>query len=138
MVHVIAELLDELARTIPNLHGAACRGHPELFDADRHDHQAITAAKAVCASCPVLGPCRAWLADQPVTLRPCGVVAGRYLGAPPPLPRSGGSLRVCAECGRCFVAKRRDATLCSAACRMAAHRSRRSDRRRATFGAAVV
>lgn len=52
---VVSELLDTLAHGIPDLHGAACRGHPELFDADRHGHQAITAAKAVCASCPVLG-----------------------------------------------------------------------------------
>ncbi len=48
---------------IPDLRGAACRGHPELFDvADRHDTQAITAAKAVCTACPALRDCRRWLA----------------------------------------------------------------------------
>jgi len=41
---IVAELLDTLAHDIPDLHGAACRGHPQLFDvADRHDTQAITA-----------------------------------------------------------------------------------------------
>jgi len=35
---MVAELLDTLAHDIPDLHGAACRGHPQLFDvADRHD-----------------------------------------------------------------------------------------------------
>ena len=48
---------------IPDLRGAACRGHPELFDvAVRHDTQAITAAKAVCTACPALRDCRRWLA----------------------------------------------------------------------------
>jgi len=48
MIPVIAELLDELGRSnsLPDLHGAACRGHPEVFDvADRHDRQAIAEAK---------------------------------------------------------------------------------------------
>jgi len=48
---------------IPDLRGAACRGHPELFGvADRHDTQAITAAKAVCIACPALRDCRRRLA----------------------------------------------------------------------------
>jgi hypothetical protein len=80
---IVAELLDELAHGIPDLHGAACRGHPQLFDvADRHDTQAIAQAKTVCASCPVLRDCRAWLAGLPRYQRPCGVVGGRFL--PPP------------------------------------------------------
>jgi hypothetical protein len=119
----VAELLDTLAHT-PDLHGAACRGHPELFDVERNDHEAIEAAQAICASCPVLGACRAWLRSQPAELRPCGVVAGRYV-APPRLPRADYSLRVCAECGRGFMAKRWDARLCSAVCRMYASRAGR-------------
>ena len=48
---------------IPDLRGAACRGHPELFGvADRHDTQAITAAKAVCIASPALRDCRRRLA----------------------------------------------------------------------------
>jgi Transcription factor WhiB len=63
---IVAELLDTLAHGIPDLHGAACRGHPQLFDvADRHDTPTIAQAKALCASCPVLGDCRAWLASLP-------------------------------------------------------------------------
>jgi hypothetical protein len=50
MIPVIAELLDELASRIPDLHDAACRGHAALFDvADPHDHQGIAQAKALCA-----------------------------------------------------------------------------------------
>jgi Transcription factor WhiB len=83
MIPVIAELLDTLAHDIPNLPGAACRGHAELFDvADRHDTQGIARAQAVCASCPALRDCRRWLAGLPRLARPCGVVAGRYV--PPP------------------------------------------------------
>ena len=38
MAVIVAEVLDELAHDIPDLHGAACRGHAALFDvADRHD-----------------------------------------------------------------------------------------------------
>jgi hypothetical protein len=82
----VADLLDTLGRSIPNLPGAACRGHPELFDvADRHDHQAIAQAKAVCVSCPALRGCRTWLASLPRPMRPSGVIAARYV-APPRLP----------------------------------------------------
>jgi hypothetical protein len=90
----VTELLDELAHDIPDLHDAACRGHPEVFDvADRHDTQAIAQAKAVCQSCPALRDCRDWLASLPRAMRPSGVIAGRYLGPPPrpppyvPVPR---------------------------------------------------
>jgi hypothetical protein len=83
---IVAELLDELTHGIPDLRGAACRGHAALFDvADRHDTQAIARAQAVCASCPVLRDCRRWLASLPRPARPFGVVAGRYV-APPRLP----------------------------------------------------
>jgi WhiB family transcriptional regulator, redox-sensing transcriptional regulator len=76
---IVAELLDELAHGIPDLHGAACRGHAELFDvADRHDTQ----AKTVCASCLALRDCRAWLASLPRGAKPSGVVAGRFVPAP--------------------------------------------------------
>ncbi len=82
---MIAELLDELATGISDLHGAACRGHATLFDvADRHDRQAIAQSETICASCPALDGCRAWLASLPKPARPCGVVAGRYV-APPKL-----------------------------------------------------
>ena len=60
----VAELLDQLAHA-PTLRGAACRGRPELFDADRNDRDAIAAATAVCASCPVLRDCRAGTSPLP-------------------------------------------------------------------------
>ena len=78
---VIAGLLDELAHAIPDLHGAACAGRPELFDVDRDDPR-VEEAKALCSGCPVLRDCRRWLAGLPWYRRPCGVVAGRYV--PPP------------------------------------------------------
>jgi hypothetical protein len=85
--HVIAELLDELASRIPDLHDAACRGRAGEFDIEdgRRDRQAVTRAKAVCQSCPVLQDCRDWLTSLPRSMRPSGVIAGRVIG-PPPLP----------------------------------------------------
>ena len=86
---IVAEVLDELARDIPDLHGAACRGHAELFDiADRHDTQGIARAQAVCIACPALRACRRWLAGLPRLARPCGVVAGRYVAPPKLRPRT--------------------------------------------------
>jgi hypothetical protein len=39
---LVAELLEAIARAIPDLHGAACRVHLELFDVDdRRDRAAI-------------------------------------------------------------------------------------------------
>ena len=83
---IVAELFDELAHgIIPRLPGAACRGHPELFDvAGQHDRDAIAQAKAVCHACPVLRECRAWLRSLPKPVRPCGVVAGRFVAPPKP------------------------------------------------------
>ena len=110
---IVAELLDELAHEIPDLHGAACRGHPELFDvADRHDHQAIAQAKALCVSCPVLNACRAWLAGLPKPAWPCGVVAGRYVGPPKlrpayePRPRTPSSRDRATDWLRSYLAQR--------------------------------
>jgi len=34
-------------------------------------------ALAICASCPVLGACRAWFESLPAAEAPYGVVAGR-------------------------------------------------------------
>ncbi len=79
---IVAEVLDELAHDIPNLPGAACRGHAELFDVAGRDDPAVERAQAVCAACPALRDCRRWLAGLPRLVRPCGVVAGRYV--PPP------------------------------------------------------
>jgi len=110
---IVAELLDELAHDIPDLRGAACRGHAEVFDvADRHDTQAITAAKALCTACPVLGACRRWLSGLPRYQRPCGVVAGRYLAPPTlrpvyePRPRGPSSVDLATDWLRGYLAER--------------------------------
>nr|WP_276762896.1 WhiB family transcriptional regulator [Mycolicibacter arupensis] len=42
-------------------------------------------ALAICAACPALGACRAWVAESRPSQRPAGVVAG----IPP--PKRGGS-----------------------------------------------
>jgi hypothetical protein len=66
----------------PKLHGAACRGRPEVFDLNEHsDPELIERAKLVCGSCPALPACREWVDGLPAHLRPSGVVAGRLLSA---------------------------------------------------------
>ena len=45
---------------------AACRGvDTSLFFPERGDHESISAAKAVCATCQVVRPCRAWALAHP-------------------------------------------------------------------------
>lgn len=84
---MITELLAALAHGIPELPGARCRNHRALFDAtctpagDEDTQlvalrQARKAAQAVCAACPALAQCRAWVESLPLSDRPGGVVAG--------------------------------------------------------------
>lgn len=86
----VTELLAELAAGIPALRGARCVGSHELFDAaitaerngrpeearEARDY-ARRAALELCAQCPALDPCRAWLDSLPAPQRPPGVIAGR-------------------------------------------------------------
>ncbi|WP_051288853.1 WhiB family transcriptional regulator [Mycobacterium sp. URHD0025] len=84
---MIAELLRDLARAVPHLPGAACRGQQAVMDvADGRDRAAIAAAQQVCAGCPVLPECQAWIGSVPRARQPSGVVAGRFL-APPRVKR---------------------------------------------------
>src|SRR6516162_2994756 len=78
-VPAVAEVLDALATT-PNLHGAACTNHRELFDATvaRRHPRDRTQAIAICAGCPALTACAAWVTCLPPHRRPNGVIAGRY------------------------------------------------------------
>lgn len=79
-----------------DLLGARCIGATDLFEATIATHgmstttdelkQARTDALNLCAACPALDPCRAWLDQQRPTQRPRGVVAGR-------LVRSDGRIR---------------------------------------------
>jgi WhiB family redox-sensing transcriptional regulator len=80
-VPAVADLLDALATT-PNLRGAACTGHRDLFDAavaaKGRPGELHTQAIAVCAHCPALQRCEAWITRLPPRQRPHGVIAGRY------------------------------------------------------------
>ena len=58
--------------TIPDLSGAACRGHAPMFDEDRDE----AAALALCGRCGALPGCREWFDGLPPGKRPEGVVAG--------------------------------------------------------------
>jgi hypothetical protein len=73
-----------LVSDIPKLHGAACLGRSNEFDAqppktpDRD--LAHLRAKRICLrQCPALDACRAWLDSLPPRRRPEGVVAGQFI-----------------------------------------------------------
>lgn len=83
----VSGLLDSLSLA-PSLPGAACAGRWELFDhaaeakttglaAGRAQAKAQDEALRVCAGCPQLEPCKAWVDSLPRNKRPYGVVAGR-------------------------------------------------------------
>jgi hypothetical protein len=67
-------LLPTLADT-PNLPGAACVDHRELFDAciERGASLSYPLAIKVCLGRPALTPCRCWVTSLPVGRRPLGV-----------------------------------------------------------------
>jgi hypothetical protein len=79
-VPALADLLDALASG-PNLHGAACTTHRDLFDAclvRSAGPDSYAAAAAICDRCPVLAQCAAWVATLPPRARPFGVTAGVF------------------------------------------------------------
>jgi hypothetical protein len=73
--HRVPELLH--IEAAPDLHGAACVDHRDLFDAaaTRGGVKFYPQAIQVCESCPALGPCRQWVGALPRTRRPFGVTA---------------------------------------------------------------
>lgn len=86
---VLSSLLDELA-VAPSLPGARCAGRHELYDATAEGSTngpagaaevaaARTQALRLCAGCPELAPCGAWLDTLRPKDRPLGVVAGRLI-----------------------------------------------------------
>lgn len=67
----------------PSLPGARCRGRSHLFD-PAGDHEPPPTVEArhnqalgLCAHCPSLDRCAAWVDSLPKTRRPEGVIAGR-------------------------------------------------------------
>jgi WhiB family redox-sensing transcriptional regulator len=90
------EHMAALIGAIPDLQGARCVNHVELFDnaiARRRDaagklapksevDAARSAALRVCESCPALARCEAWLEGVRPYRRPRGVVAGQVVKLP--------------------------------------------------------
>ena len=79
----VAELLAALEGA-PNLPGAACVSAEAraVFDSVLEARgRAGAAAGAICATCPALQQCRAWLDALPVSQRPAGTIAGVRVGA---------------------------------------------------------
>lgn len=80
-----------LVGKIPDLPGARCKGEADLYEATvgvrpvdgRPAKQETEAARdtalRLCATCPALDSCRAWLAAQPPSRRPRGVIAGEVI-----------------------------------------------------------
>jgi hypothetical protein len=78
-VPALADLLEAIAAA-PDLHGAACTDHRDLFDATTGKAAGRPGVYArairVCTSCPVLTRCSAWVESLPAPQRPFGVTAG--------------------------------------------------------------
>jgi hypothetical protein len=71
----------DLIRTLtgtPDLPGAACVEHRDIFDActTRGASYSYHLAIQICIQCPVLLQCRAWVTSLPPGQRPRGVTAG--------------------------------------------------------------
>ena len=78
-VPVLADLLGAIAAA-PNLHGAACREHPEVFTATMGKAAGrpgvYARAIAMCQACPALAACTTWVDSLPASDRPTGVTGG--------------------------------------------------------------
>lgn len=88
--------LDEILAALacaPALPGARCRGRPHLFDgADRGEPADVVTqrhalAVELCAGCPSLDPCSAWIDSLPARDRPAGITAGQLHPRGPGRPR---------------------------------------------------
>jgi len=78
-VPALADLLGAIAAA-PNLTGAACREHRDVFDATTGKAAGrpgvYARAITVCESCPALAACSAWVEGLAPSRRPLGVTAG--------------------------------------------------------------
>lgn len=76
-------IIAEIAGT-PNLPGASCKGHADVFDqAMGTSKPAQREARRICRTCPAKPRCAKWLASLPAQARPVGVVAGRLVKPAP-------------------------------------------------------
>jgi hypothetical protein len=85
------ESISALLAGVPDLPGARCRGRADLFEATvgvrpvdgrptrAELENARTAALCLCATCPALDACRAWLDGLGPARRPRGVIAGQVV-----------------------------------------------------------
>jgi hypothetical protein len=89
MIAVVPDLdglMAAIAAAAPDLRGAACVAHRDVFDAcltrrRNAPADAHAAAIGVCRCCPALARCRAWVDGLPPGERPFGVTAGRVRDA---------------------------------------------------------
>lgn len=72
-------VLEHLARQVPPLPGARCKGRSADFDLEDRDDPRVASAVETCRRCPALIACRRWLATLSRYERPAGVVAGRLV-----------------------------------------------------------
>lgn len=75
----VADLLIAVLKPTVPLSGAACTGHPELFDLDSTPEQHEEAAQ-ICSGCSVAQRCAEWSAEQRKNVS--GVVAGSLMKGP--------------------------------------------------------
>ena len=76
--YVVDLLIRIIKPTVP-LAGAACTGHPELFDLDATPEQHEEATQ-ICGQCPVAQKCAEWAAAHRKSVS--GVIAGSLLKGP--------------------------------------------------------
>lgn len=97
---------------------AACRGMAhtdrDLFFPAKGDVASLRRALAVCASCPVIEPCRVAGKGQPGIWGGLSEKARRRVAGP--------RLQDCRQCGVRFVADTPGIRFCSQGCRVEAHR----------------
>lgn len=75
----VFDLLVRVLRPTIALPGCACRGRPELFDADASkEHHAQ--ARQICATCPARQACLDWSSERTTTVS--GILGGQLRTGP--------------------------------------------------------
>jgi hypothetical protein len=74
-------LMGKMLRDVPRLEGALCADAERwrLFDAaSGPEGPEARAAVALCARCPALNPCRAWVSSLSPPRKPPGITGGQF------------------------------------------------------------